>query len=755
MRPWRTLVWLLAASLLALALASERPVGPSPARADDLLVSQQVKDQVANSGHARVIVELRLPGTYVPEGELPTPAHVAVQRANLASAQQQVLSRLQGRGHTVLHRFQTAPFLVLVVQPDALQELEASTFYVRRVIEDTLHQPMLAQSVPIVQGNQAWASGYDGTGTVIAIVDTGVDKTHPFLAGKVVAEACFSSTVPGQTSSFCPNGQSQQFGSGAGVNCPSNIPFCWHGTHVAGIAAGNGAGAGVSYSGVAKGARILAVQVFSRGDSMKTCGFASPPCLSAWLSDILAGLDYVYQVRNQHNFAALNLSAGHGTFVGDCDTDPAKPFIDNLRSVGIPTVIAAGNNGAVSQLGAPACVSSAVSVSSTDKDDTVSSFSNVAPNLSLFAPGGGILSSCLPAEANAACPGGWKVQSGTSMAAPHVSGAWAILKQKIPGASVAAILTALQQTGVPVTDERLFGVPRPRIRIADALSTLGPPAPPVTHTLAVASENPNSGLVITVSPVDTGGLANGTTPFSRVYQHNTVVTLTAPVTSPATTFQKWRRDGFDVSTSPSVQITMDASHTLTAVYVEATFVDVVNHIFRPWIEALADSGITGGCATNPPRFCPDQLVTRAQMAVFLLRAIHGGAYTPPAPSGIFADVPLNHQFAAWIERLFVEGITGGCGTQPDRFCPDQGVTRDQMAILLLRSKHGAGYTPPAATGIFADVPVNHPFAAWIERLFAEGTTGGCGTNPLRYCPGDGVTRGQMAVFLVRTFALPM
>jgi hypothetical protein len=234
-----------------------------------------------------------------------------------------------------------------------------------------------------------------------------------------------------------------------------------------------------------------------------------------------------------------------------------------------------------------------------------------------------------------------------------------------------------------------------------------------------------------------------------------VVTLTAPVTSPATTFQKWQRNGVDFSTSPTVQVTMDANHTLTAVYVVASFVDVPNSIYWPFIEALVQSGITSGCATDPPQFCPDQIVTRAQMAVLLLRGIHGASYTPPAATGTFADVPLNHPFAAWIERLFAEGITGGCGTSPDRFCPDQGVTRDQMAVLLLRSKHGAGYTPPAATGIFADVSVNHPLAAWIERLYAEGITDGCGTSPLRYCPGNIVTRGQMAVFLVRTFDLPM
>jgi uncharacterized repeat protein (TIGR01451 family) len=189
-----------------------------------------------------------------------------------------------------------------------------------------------------------------------------------------------------------------------------------------------------------------------------------------------------------------------------------------------------------------------------------------------------------------------------------------------------------------------------------------------------------------------------------------------------------------------------------------SFADVPpDHPLFAWIEALAAAGITGGCASNPSQYCPDGAVSRGEMAVFLLRGIHGAGYTPPAATGtVFADVPAGHPLAAWIEQLALEGITGGCATDPQRYCPDAGVTRGEMAVFLLRAKHGPGYEPPAATGtVFVDVPVGHPFAKWIEQLALEGITGGCGVNPSRYCPDAGVTRGQMAVFLVRTFGLPL
>jgi hypothetical protein len=175
--------------------------------------------------------------------------------------------------------------------------------------------------------------------------------------------------------------------------------------------------------------------------------------------------------------------------------------------------------------------------------------------------------------------------------------------------------------------------------------------------------------------------------------------------------------------------------------------------WAPWIHALYNAGITGGCDTNPLRYCPVAGVTRGQMAVFLMRALQGRNYSPPPVTTTrFADVPGSHPFAAWIEAFAGTGITGGCATNPLQYCPDDVVTRAQMAVFLMRAMFGTNYIPPPATGIFSDVPAGTLFAPWIEALEATGVTGGCG--PGQYCPNNAVSREQMAVFLVRAFALP-
>jgi hypothetical protein len=179
------------------------------------------------------------------------------------------------------------------------------------------------------------------------------------------------------------------------------------------------------------------------------------------------------------------------------------------------------------------------------------------------------------------------------------------------------------------------------------------------------------------------------------------------------------------------------------------YVDVPQDYFAfSFVESLALSGITGGC--GDARYCPEDPVSRAQMAVFLERGIHGSGFVPaPATGELFTDVSATSFAASYIEALFLDGITGGCGG--GAFCPNGTVTRAQMAVFLLRAKYGAVYTPPPASGLFADVAVDYWAAGWIEQLAQEGITGGCGGD--NYCPDNPVTRAQMSVFLVRTFGL--
>jgi hypothetical protein len=187
-------------------------------------------------------------------------------------------------------------------------------------------------------------------------------------------------------------------------------------------------------------------------------------------------------------------------------------------------------------------------------------------------------------------------------------------------------------------------------------------------------------------------------------------------------------------------------------YSLATFADVpVTYWASDFIERLYANNITGGCSTYPPNYCPAANVTRGQMAVFLLKGMYGKDYIPVDATGtIFNDVPADNGLAKWIEQLYTEGITGGCGN--GNYCPNNPVTREQMAVFLLVAEHGIGYAPPAATGVFNDVPADNPFAKWIEALADEGITGGCGEG--NFCPKGTVTRAQMAVFLVTAFNLP-
>jgi hypothetical protein len=185
----------------------------------------------------------------------------------------------------------------------------------------------------------------------------------------------------------------------------------------------------------------------------------------------------------------------------------------------------------------------------------------------------------------------------------------------------------------------------------------------------------------------------------------------------------------------------------------ADFTDVPQaDIFHDDVEKLIRNSVTAGCGAGA--YCRNDSVTRAQMAVFLLKAEFGSGYTPPPCTGlVFDDVPCTGDtFDPWIEDLFAREITTGCGGA--NYCPGDAVTRAQMAVFLLKTELGAAYNPPNCTGlVFGDVPcTGSNFDPWIEDLSARNITGGCGGG--NYCPGAPNTRGQMAVFLVKTFSLP-
>jgi hypothetical protein len=211
-------------------------------------------------------------------------------------------------------------------------------------------------------------------------------------------------------------------------------------------------------------------------------------------------------------------------------------------------------------------------------------------------------------------------------------------------------------------------------------------------------------------------------------------------------------DGLDAGTSGSFFLDVFESRRAGYIGLDPVFADVPGgFIFQPWIIALYNAGVTGGCGGG--NYCPDDATNRGQMAVFLLGSKESDSYRPPdCTVPTFADVPCSHIFADWIEELAFRGITGGCGG--GNYCPDDPTNRGQMAVFLLATLEGSSYTPPVCTTpTFGDVPCSHIFADWIEELARRGTTGGCGGG--NYCPDAPVTRGEMAVFLVATFSLPV
>jgi len=319
----------------------------------------------------------------------------------------------------------------------------------------------LQEAIPSIGANNSYELGFTGEGTYVAVIDTGVEVDHAFLAGKVALEACFSSE--------CPNGETEMYGPGAAT------PVHWHGTHVAGIIAGENS----NFHGIAPDTKIIAINIFDKN--------------GAGLDENIAkALAYIVSLTGDYNIAAVNMSlGGPKTFNETCDTylPAVTAEIHNLRLKNVATVIASGNGYSLG-MSSPACISEAVSVAATypyTGNSEVTDFSNVSAFTTLSAPGYRINSSKMS--------GSYGTASGTSMAAPFVAGAFAVYRSKYGVQSVEDVVAAFQSTAVSAVDSKT-GIITKRIDLHSLFAL------PVSPSTTVAPSSSTSSTSTTVLDID-------------------------------------------------------------------------------------------------------------------------------------------------------------------------------------------------------------------------------------------------------------
>jgi subtilisin family serine protease len=530
--------------------------------------------KVDSRGTVRIIV--RVDTAFTPEPTM-TEKGIREQRSAIAKAQERLLATLSARGRTPLafHAYQFTPYVAMTVDAATLAALLSSPAVVTIEEDRALFPAATNYSLGLIGATTLHAQGKTGKGYTVAVIDTGVDKNHPYLSGSVVSEACYSTNdAVSKLSSLCPGQVDESTATDSALpyisgNCPSGQ--CSHGTHVAGIVAGRRGVAGSPGPGVAPEAQLVAIQVFSRSDDEDECRQqGGPPCVTSMNSDLKKSLERVYALKDTYKIAAVNMSLGGGKFVGYCDTNALKADIDNLRAAGIATVICTQNQSFCGAISFPACISTSVSVGATDKDDNVADYSNSATFMTLLAPGSNIVSS-IPKEDG----GGYKSYDGTSMATPQVAGSWAVMRQAKPDASLDDILAAFTTTGKLVNDmTKCPAVSKQRINVLEASKDMA--------TLKV--QRVGAGRV-TSNPA---GIDCGTK-CTDTYHMGTKVTLYA-VPEPGAIFDGWSGA---CSGSGPCEITLDKSYTVKAVFGGTHNHTVTVTRMPAWIDA-------GTVVSDPP-----------------------------------------------------------------------------------------------------------------------------------------------------------
>lgn len=405
----------------------------------------EVREKLSAEGIARVSVLLHDDGS----------------KSALAAARASVARDLKSPQSAVVYNFSGPGMSVRIASEADLLALADNPAVLSFAVSPPL-APALNDTRVIVGANEAFAAGYNGAGRRVAMIDTGLEATHDDLETSLVDEACFCENFG---LGCCPNGMTQQFGPGAAADADG------HGTHVAGIMTSDGT---IAPRGIAPQVGLVGLRV-----------------VPGTFDDLTAALDWID--TNHPEVDAVNMSLGiRGIGFGDdCDLAAGAPaYIVNaansihaLRDDGVLSVIASGNDGFTNALEAPACISQAVAVGATDKNDAVRDFSNATPGVALLAPGAGFQPASPPGDCatddtecilSAGLGNGTAWNEGTSMAAPHVTAAVSLLRQADSDLTPSEIVSCLQDSPTLVTDTK-SGFTDPRLDIPAALESCGFP----------------------------------------------------------------------------------------------------------------------------------------------------------------------------------------------------------------------------------------------------------------------------------------
>ena len=787
------------------------------------------------------------------------------------SGQEALAAAVESRGGRIVHRFTLTNAISGLVPAGEIEGLTALS-EIARVSEDKRLGAHLNVSIPSTFADLWWSHGVTGGIHHAAIIDSGVDATHPAFLGRRVISGTFHATA---LTDPCYGDHSDS---------PDDLDG--HGTHIAGIIMSQGTAQCPDCLGVAKGTS----GIFNLKAAWKdSCTGGA----SMYISDAMAAVDWAESQEESPD--VYNLSYG-----GDASSDDSDfaRFLDGLVSTnGKGITVSAGNNGpSNTEFSDPAVAYNAITVTDMDdrntpfrSDDGIHNSSSRGPTASgrkkpdLAAPGTRIGSARHD----------WEVWydfidlSGTSMAAPHVGGAFTLLQDEMgsgigPSLMQKALLInsadSWTDNGTPADPsddgpvpethwDRTYGWgymnlerayfqksgtffdaidPSHRYRLYRAILSPGDKAtvvwnrrtvyadgdPPATWypltdiDLELRREVDNTLLDSSVSPVDNveqvattsqetvvlkvalsgtivgsafepfglaaagnatpadfaPGFQNAAPPvvcpntafdlyqtlmnYGSIYSHNHSIQIETPPGWALASSNPQRLGSlppngrgyvsWSVISPPSgthllsVGGTSD-SYNETIVIPSSTFlIDVkspsfedipCSHPFYGWIERIRESGITAGC--SPGLYCPDAPVTRKQMAVYIITAM-GETSSSASRNAYFGDVQ-DDEYRPFINRMFELGITTGCGM--GIYCPEDPVTRGQMAVFISAARDWSPFWPPAST--FADVPSSHPFSGFIERLWRDGITSGCSTS--EYCPDSAILRGQMAAIIAKAW----